>query len=136
RNPSGKGNGAHRPTARHEGGRTVSEAADLTELSAHVRKLERTHGPLALETTQARHDLAGALHRAGRLADAALQYDPACQGLARRIGSVHPYVLVGLNNLGLVLRDQGRHHEALGLLTAVHTRRAALWGPAHPLTLN
>ncbi|CAL9346967.1 tetratricopeptide repeat protein [Streptomyces sp. enrichment culture] len=106
------------------------------QLRTRVGRLEEQHGALALETTTARHDLAGALHREGRLREAEEQYELAFQGLSRRFGSTHLFTLVCLNNLALVLRDLGRWDAALGLLGTVHTHRTRLLGPAHPLTLN
>ncbi|MGW6295689.1 tetratricopeptide repeat protein [Streptomyces sp. NPDC055058] len=108
----------------------------VTQLRERVGRLETRHGALALETTTVRHDLAGALHRAGRLREAEEQYELAFQGLSRRFGSTHLFTLVCLNNLALVLRDLCRWDDALGLLGTVHTHRTHLLGPAHPLTLN
>ncbi|MBM7093695.1 tetratricopeptide repeat protein [Streptomyces sp. NPDC056956] len=108
----------------------------VTQLRERVGYLEKRHGALALETTTARHDLAGALHREGRLREAEEQYELAFQGLSRRFGSTHLFTLVCLNNLALVLRDLRRWDDALGLLGTVHTHRTQLLGPAHPLTLN
>ncbi|MDG9702937.1 tetratricopeptide repeat protein [Streptomyces sp. DH37] len=108
----------------------------VTDLWERVGRLEAQHGALALQTAVARHDLAGALHHAGRLTEAEEQYHLAFEGLARRYGGTHPFSLVCLNNLALVLRDQGRWDEALGLLGTVRNGRTALFGPAHPLTLN
>jgi hypothetical protein len=51
------------------------------ESRARVRRLEEHHGTLAPETTAARHDLAGALHEAGQIAEAEKQYAIACEGL-------------------------------------------------------
>src|SRR5690606_41254289 len=104
------------------GGRRVSEGS-VTQLRGRVGYLEKRHGALALETTTARHDLAGALRREGRLREAEEQYELAFQGLSRRFGSTHLFTLVCLNNLALVLRDLRRWDDALCLLGTVHTHR-------------
>src|SRR5690606_30212854 len=70
-------------------GRPVSEGS-VTQLRERVGYLEKRHGALALETTTARHDLAGALHREGRLREAEEQYELAFQGLSRRFRSEEP----------------------------------------------
>ncbi|MFE1442611.1 tetratricopeptide repeat protein [Streptomyces sp. NPDC058739] len=108
----------------------------LQDQLARVARLETHKGPLALETTAARHDLAGALHRAGRLAEAEAQYRRACEGFAHSRGPTHLFTLTCMNNLALVLRDRRDWQSALDLLAAVHRQRAATLGPEHPLTLN
>ncbi|WP_345942144.1 tetratricopeptide repeat protein [Streptomyces sp. SID2888] len=108
----------------------------MDDLRARVARLEERHGALALETTAVRHDLAGALHEEGHLAEAEEQYALAYEGFVRRFGAAHPFTLTCLNNLALVLRDRSRCDQALALLARVHQERAALYGPAHPLTLN
>jgi hypothetical protein len=108
----------------------------LAELAERVEWLEARQGPLSLETTAARHDLAGALHTAGRLAEAKDQYTRAYQGFARTCGRTHLFTLTCMNNLALVLRDRREWQPALELLATVHQARAALLGPAHPLSLN
>ncbi|MFF8860878.1 tetratricopeptide repeat protein [Streptomyces sp. NPDC015139] len=105
-------------------------------LRAEVARLEARHGFRELETTAARHDLAGALHESGQLIEAVEQYSLAWDGFARRFGSSHLFTLTCLNNLALVLRDLRRWDEALNLFGQVHGERAAMLGPAHPLTLN
>ncbi|MET9734393.1 tetratricopeptide repeat protein [Streptomyces sp. NPDC006458] len=108
----------------------------LQDLLARVERLEAGKGPLALETTAARHDLAGALHRAGRLAEAEAQYRRAYEGFAHSRGRTHLFTLTCMNNLALVLRDRRDWQPALGLLATVVQERANLLGPQHPLTLN
>ncbi|MFJ8086509.1 tetratricopeptide repeat protein [Streptomyces sp. NPDC096205] len=108
----------------------------LAELAEQVEWLEARQGPLSLETTAARHELAGALHAAGRLAEAEEQYTRAYQGFARVSGPTHLFTLTCMNNLALVLRDRRKWQPALELLATVHQARASLLGPAHPLTLN
>ena len=108
----------------------------VNELRARVAQLEASQGPRELETTAARHDLAGALHESGQLIEAVEQYALAWDGFARRFGSSHLFTLTCLNNFALVLRDLRRWDEALNLFGQVHTERAASLGSAHPLTLN
>ncbi|MER6036578.1 tetratricopeptide repeat protein [Streptomyces sp. NPDC001835] len=108
----------------------------VAELREYVAALEASQGPRALETTTARHDLAGALHESGELLEAVEQYALAWDCFARRFGPSHLITLTCLNNFALVMRDLCRWDEALNLFDQVHAERAAQFGPAHPLTLN
>lgn len=109
---------------------------DEARLRERVDGLARRFGPLHIETTAVRNDLAQHLHDLGRMAEAEEQYRLACDGLARHFGSSHMFTLSCMNNLAIVLRDRGRAREALDVLGVVHQERLRQAGPAHPLTVN
>jgi tetratricopeptide (TPR) repeat protein len=76
----------------------------------------------------ARAGLGVALRRHGRYADAERVQRGVVEELRASLGDEHPETILGLNNLGAVLADQGKHAEAETIL------REALRAHDHPAT--
>ncbi len=82
----------------------------------------------SLAAPAARAGLGVALRRYGRYADAERVQRGVVEELRASLGDEHPETILGLNNLGAVLADQGKHAEAEAIL------REALRAHDHPAT--
>jgi serine/threonine-protein kinase len=118
------------------GGKPAEAVATLEEAIA-LGRLAHGEGERRVVLTEC--NLAGALHRAGRL-DASLAAFKRCVARRRQIlGDRHTDVALSLNNQALVHSDLGQYDLAEPLYAEALAIRRAVWGEHHPevaATLN
>ncbi len=109
-------------------------AAELEQaLKLRLRHLGPDHD-IAVSTM---NDLASVLELLGRASEAEALYRDALSVRRQRFGEQdHPLLLVSINNLGLLLREQGRYEEALPLLEEGLRRRRRSLPQDHPHVLS
>ncbi|MEV8597608.1 tetratricopeptide repeat protein [Streptomyces sp. NPDC052012] len=96
----------------------------------------RLLGPMDSETLTAQHNLAGALHDIGDLAQAEALYRTVWQGHCAVRGETFPHALTARHELGRVLHDMGRLAEAEEHLSAVLASQRRIQGDEHGHTLS
>ena len=116
----------------------LDEAEPLLREALEVRRARL--GPDHASTLQALDSLAMSLKALNRLDEAHSLFTEAI-ATRKAIGSEQPSqqlrtdTLTSLNNLGTLLRSQGKHEEAMEMLNEVLAGRRELLGPEHPDTI-
>jgi len=106
------------------------------EIGAAVPVLTAHHGADARQTLMARHNLATALARQGRLEESAVIQQEILDLRLSRHGERHPDTLSSLNNLATTLTELGRTEESEKLLRRVIEVRTSLLGAEHLATIT
>ncbi|MGI8683373.1 MAG: tetratricopeptide repeat protein [Mycobacteriales bacterium] len=93
------------------------------------------HGPDHLEVAIARTSLGAALHRAGRLDEAAAAYRDGLAARERRQGAAHPELAPTLLNLSSLSEQSGDRDEAVQLAHRAATNLTGAVTDDHPVLL-
>lgn len=135
-------------TSRHPPGFRATVINDsglvLAALEQHEQALARFEQALALHLEHEPdhadlpliyNNIGFAWHNLGDLVQAEAHYRQALEHLRHQhADNPHPDIAYGLNNVGLLLRDLGRHEEALPLFLESLEIRTATLGEQHPGT--
>ncbi|GEB60108.1 FxSxx-COOH system tetratricopeptide repeat protein [Streptomyces gardneri] len=81
------------------------------------------------------NNVAGALYRDGRLADATSLYERSLQLHTATLGADHPHTLTARNNMAIAYQRLGRVRDAVTLLEENLRTRKRVLGEDHPQTL-
>jgi tetratricopeptide (TPR) repeat protein len=101
-----------------------------------VRDFDQLLGPGDPETLSSRNSLALAYLRAGRAADAILQFGQILDAQERLLGPDHPATLASQNNIATAYRQAGRIAEAISLFELTLAARERVLGLDHPDALS
>ncbi|XVS62456.1 tetratricopeptide repeat protein [Actinosynnema sp. CA-299493] len=117
--------------------RTAGQYVLCEELHLLAHKVtSRLFGPTHPATLDARHGVAGALHRRSAVVKAEQEYREVLAARTEVLGAGHPKTLTTQHDLAMVVDRRGDHTSAMTLYQEVLATRTAVLGPEHPETLR
>lgn len=118
---------------RYNQGRYSDAESILREV---LKERERVLGPEALDTLNARNNLANALDDQGKYVEAEAELGAVLGIREKMLGPEHPDTLKTRNNLARTLDGEGKYAGAEAEYRAVVRLREKVLGPEHPQTLT